>query len=110
MFGQKLQRLREERGLGLRETAERCGIAAGYLSKIERNLAPPPQEAVLKALAEVLDLNPHVLMAMAGRVTQAFLDALQRYPEEFAELVQRLERASQETVVKATQTVRDGEW
>ena len=38
-FGERIRRLRKERRLGLRATAEQVGITAGYLSRIVKGVA-----------------------------------------------------------------------
>lgn len=68
-LGARLKRMRSLRGLGLRETANKVGISATYLSRIENNAetSPPSEEKILK-LAEVLNDNFDDLMRLAGRV------------------------------------------
>ena len=68
-LGQRIRRLRDEKDLGLRETAKKVGISPAYLSRIETNEEKtPPGEKVLKGLAEVLDDKIDLLMSLAGRV------------------------------------------
>lgn len=70
-FGERLRRVRKERGLGLRETAAKAGMSATYLSRIETNdEKSPPGEEKLRALAKVLDDDADILMTLAGRVSE----------------------------------------
>lgn len=76
-FGPRVRRVRLARRLGLRETAERVGISAAYLSRLEtQEEKSPPAERVITALARVLDDDFDTLMQLAGRI-----------PSELAEYV-----------------------
>jgi len=69
-FGELLRRLRKEQRLGLRETAEKVGITAGYLSRIEKGVEQyPPREEIIRQLAELLDQDFDLMMQLAGRVS-----------------------------------------
>jgi transcriptional regulator with XRE-family HTH domain len=68
-FGERIRRVRTEKGLGLRETATKVGISATYLSRIETNEEKtPPAEKVIRALAGLLSDNFDELMSLAGRI------------------------------------------
>lgn len=68
-LGDRIKRIRKERGLGLRETAGRIGISATFLSRVETNAEKAaPSEDVLKKLAKVLDDDIDTLMHLAERV------------------------------------------
>ena len=74
-FGERIRRLRKERRLGLRVTAERVGITAGYLSRIEKGVEQyPPREEIIRKLAELLDDDFDLLMQLAGRVSTEMKD------------------------------------
>ncbi|MGH6960390.1 MAG: helix-turn-helix domain-containing protein [Dongiaceae bacterium] len=69
-LGRRIRRLRQQRKLGLRQTAARVGISAAYLSRIERDSEQsPPAERVIRTLAGVLDDDFDRLMQLAGRVS-----------------------------------------
>ncbi|GAB3227846.1 hypothetical protein GCM10027447_19300 [Glycomyces halotolerans] len=53
-LGERLRRLRSERGETLAETADRAGISPQYLSEIERGLKEPSSE-MIAAVAGALD-------------------------------------------------------
>jgi HTH-type transcriptional regulator, competence development regulator len=57
------------RSYSLRQVAYRVGVEPSYLSKIERGLEPPG-EATAIALAHELQLDPDLLLAMAGKVSR----------------------------------------
>jgi HTH-type transcriptional regulator, competence development regulator len=70
-LGPRLRRIRQQKKLGLRETAARVGISPAYLSRIETDgEQSPPAERVLRTLASVLGDDFDVLMQLAGRVSQ----------------------------------------
>ena len=68
-FGQHVRELREsrrseDRRFSLRQVAHRIGIEPAYLSKIERGDFKPPSESTTVLLAEELDEDPDVLLAI----------------------------------------------
>ncbi len=109
-FGDYLRGLREAKGFSVRQLAAQLGIEPSYLSKLERGENTKPSEAVLGALAGVLEVSPHLMAAMAGRVSQGLLDAIQRHPEEFAAVFEKLQDAPKQTLVRTARAVRDGDW
>lgn len=54
--GYILRRLREEKGLTLRELGRRCGLSPGFISEVERDLASP-SVASLSRLASALGVR-----------------------------------------------------
>ena len=68
-LGDRIKRVRKERGLGLRETAGKIGISATFLSRVETNAEQSaPSEDVLRKLAKVIEDDFDALMQLAGRV------------------------------------------
>lgn len=55
-LGDRLRRLRHERGERLADTAERAGVSPQYLSEIERGLKEPSSE-MIAAVAGALDVT-----------------------------------------------------
>jgi transcriptional regulator with XRE-family HTH domain len=69
-LGLRIRRLRQQRKLGLRQTAARVGISPAYLSRIETDREQsPPAERVIRTLAFVLGDDFDRLMQLAGRVS-----------------------------------------
>jgi transcriptional regulator with XRE-family HTH domain len=66
-FGLKLKELRKRAGLTQQELAEKVGISATYLSKIENGIMPPPTRGVIIRLAEVVRTNKNELLNLAGK-------------------------------------------
>lgn len=64
-LGLELRQARAERDERIADVAARAGIAAQYLSEIERGLKDPSSE-VLEALAGALDLTTAELIARVG--------------------------------------------
>jgi transcriptional regulator with XRE-family HTH domain len=68
-LGDRIKRIRTQRGLGLREAAGKIGISATFLSRVESNAEKAaPREEVLRKLATLLDDDFDVLMQLADRV------------------------------------------
>jgi len=108
-FGAYTKGLREAKGLSLRHVARVVGIEPSYLSKIEGDERKASEE-VLESLAGVLDVEPNLFLAMAGKITQEFQDAIQARPEAFAALIKSAIPATTPDILKAARTVRDGDW
>ncbi len=66
-FGVKIKKLRKKAKLTQQEVAERVGINATYLSKIETGVMPPPTMRIVILLAEVLKIKRNELIALAGK-------------------------------------------
>lgn len=81
-LGERLKRIRQERELGLRETAAKVGISSTYLSRIENCQDPtPPKEKVIRDLAAVLEDDFDELMRLAGRVPEDVQKVLKADPQ-----------------------------
>ncbi len=104
--------LQETRGreYSLRKVAGRTGIQPSYLSRIERGTDIPPSEAKLVALAEDLDLDKDVVLAMAGKVSSDLQDAIRKRPRLFSDLIRTFRDVPDEAVIRIVREVRDGEW
>ncbi len=115
IFGPYVRNRREElrsadREYSVRKVAARIGVEPSYLSKVERGEQPPPSEAKIVALAEVLDEDPDVLLAMAGKVSSDLQEAIRKRPQLFAELIRQLRDAPDRAVLRVVREVRDGDW
>src|ERR1700735_1747529 len=67
-FGQRIRRLRRERGLTQRQLAEAVGLDFTYLSKVENDRGEPPGEETVRRLADVLAVDVEDLLALGGEV------------------------------------------
>ncbi|MFG7942443.1 helix-turn-helix domain-containing protein [Streptomyces cacaoi] len=66
LVGAAIKRLRTERGMTLRDLAERCGLSPGFLSLAERGLNAISLTSLF-ALASALDVDAAELLGAAGR-------------------------------------------
>jgi transcriptional regulator with XRE-family HTH domain len=105
------EELREnDRRYSVRQVAERVGIEPSYLSKIERDLVPPPGEEALVRLAQDLGMDPDTLLALAGKVSSDLQATIRKRPVLFAELIRELRDLPDHAVLRIVREVRDGEW
>jgi transcriptional regulator with XRE-family HTH domain len=101
---------KEDKEFSVRKVAARIGVEPSYLSKVERGEQPPPSEAKIVALAEVLDEDADVLLAMAGKVSSDLQEAIRKRPQLFAQLIRELRSAPDRAVLRIVREVRDGDW
>ena len=94
----------------LRRVAQRIEVEPSFLSKVERGEQPPPSEAKILALAKELNLDPDVLLALAGRVSSDLKEVIVRRPRLFAELIRQMKGMPDHAVLRLVREVRDGEW
>jgi HTH-type transcriptional regulator, competence development regulator len=94
----------------LRQVAERAGIAATYLSKIEREKLPPPSEDIILKLAVELHEDPVELLARGGKVPSDVLEIIRVHPRAFVAHIRELRGRPAEEIVRMTTQVRDGKW
>jgi len=57
-------------GYTLRWLATQIDVSPSYLSRVERETVPPPSNEKIIELAEVLEINPDVLLSLAGRIRE----------------------------------------
>jgi transcriptional regulator with XRE-family HTH domain len=99
LFGAYLRKKREllrehSPAYSVRKVAERVGVQPSYISKVERCEVAPPSEATIVRLAEELNEDPDVLLALAGKVSSDLREAIMKRPKLFAELIRELKGAS----------------
>lgn len=114
-FGEHLRQAREarqahDRNFSLRRVAARVGIEPAYLSKIERGIFPPPSEEVIARLAEELDEDKDVLLALGGKLASDLREIVLQRPRLFAELLRQLREAPDHAILRVVREVRDGDW
>lgn len=114
-FGQFVRERREalrekDPAFSVRQVARRLGIQPSYLSKVERGEVAPPSEATIRKLAEELDVDRDVLLALAGKVSSDLQEAIRKRPRLFAELIRELKGMPDHAVLRVVREVRDGEW
>jgi transcriptional regulator with XRE-family HTH domain len=100
----------ESKEFSVRRVAFKIGVEPAFLSKVERDVVPPPSEAKIIALADLLDADRDVLLALAGKVSSDVLDVIRSRPVLFAELIRRLKEEPDHAVLRIVREVKDGEW
>ena len=81
ILGQRIRRVRQAKGYGLRELARLLKISPTYLSRVETNEEKrPPGEEVLRHLARYLDDDFDELMSLAGRVPKDLKEFIAKDP------------------------------
>ena len=65
-----LRRLRETKGLSLRQVEKKTGVSNAYLSQIETGKIREPSPHILHKLAEVYETSYQDLMKLAGYIKE----------------------------------------
>ena len=100
----------KDRRYSVRQVAFKVGIEPSYLSKVERGLEAPPSVSTIERLAEVLQENADILLALAGKVSPDLTAAIVRRPQLFSELIRELNALPDHAVLRIVREVRDGDW
>lgn len=89
-FGTYLK-LRRKSKMTQRELAKRIGVGFPYISKIENNVEPPPNEALLIKLSKELEIDIDELFLQAGKISSDLKEFLMKEPKaiELLRLVQK---------------------
>lgn len=86
MIGDRIKKLRLQKGFSITELAEQAGVSKSYLSYIERNLQNNPSLQVLSKLAVPLNTNIDYLL---GRNTENLPRTEKGLDEEWKDLIYR---------------------
>lgn len=114
-FGEYVRKRREELlrsnpNYTVRKLAAMIDIQPSYVSKVERGEVPPPSEATIVRLAEALQEDPDVLLAMAGKVSAELREVIVKRPKLFADVIRQLKDAPDHALLRVVREVRDGKW
>ncbi|TVP79470.1 MAG: XRE family transcriptional regulator [Puniceicoccaceae bacterium] len=114
-FGQyiRAQRCRSDSAWGersLRRFAEHVGLEPSYLSKIERGIEAPPSEATILRIADALEEDPDVLLALAGKVSADLRAIICKRPQLFSKLLRELKSMPDHAILRLSREVTDGKW
>ena len=112
--GTEVRNLRERlskdsKEFSIRRVAAKIGVEPAYLSKVEREVVPPPSEVKIIALAKVLGEDEDVLLALAGKVSSDLLRIIKDRPILFAELIRKLKEEPDHAVLRVVREVKDGD-
>ena len=69
-LGTYLIQLRNEKGYSQRDVAEKCGVSAAEISRIESGKRRKPSPTLLKAMAQALGVEYSDLMKLAGYIEE----------------------------------------
>jgi len=114
-FGSYIRERREalqadDKSKSLRQVAIAIGVEPAFLSKVERDIVSPPSEGKVIALAEVLDEDPDLLLAMAGKVSSDLLAIVKARPQLIGELLRELKEQPDHAVLSVVRNITDGDW
>ena len=107
-FGEYIRERREalkakDRRFSVRQVAQRIGVEPAYLSKIERGDVAPPSEVKIRSLADELNEDADVLLAMASKVSSDLLEIIRKRPRLFAELIRELKYMPDHAILRIVQ-------
>ena len=100
----------DDKSMSLRQVALRIGVEPAFLSKIERDVAPPPSEGKIVALAEAIGEDPDLLLAMAGKVSGDLQAIIRKRPQLIGELLRQLKEQPDHAILNIVRQVTDGDW
>ena len=110
-FGYTLKRLREERGLSLREFGTLSGTDHAYIHRLERGEKTAPSEQVVEAFVRTLKLAPRrarLLRILVGKtVNQALIDV---YIEDEEDLPLELLEPADQMSFRGRRPVTKEDW
>ncbi len=91
-FGKRIRKLREEKRkedptFSLRKFAERVGISATYMSKVENGEFDPPRAEKIMKMAELLGVDPDELLALAGKMDPELGEIILDKPKAMADFL-----------------------
>ena len=91
-FGKRIRELREAKkktdpSFSLRQFAERVGISATFLSKIETGEFDPPKADRIIKMAELLGVDKDDLLALAGKVDPELGEIIRDQPKAMADFL-----------------------
>lgn len=67
-FGSYIREMRIKKGLGLGDLAKMVGVSPAYLSRIERDIDPPPRSERIVALTDAMEIDCDDAYIAAGQL------------------------------------------
>ncbi|WP_257349075.1 helix-turn-helix domain-containing protein [Pseudalkalibacillus decolorationis] len=80
-FGDELKKMREQKGLSMRELSRRSGISSSFLSKLESGKRSTPKHETVLKLSDGLGISSVELLEVAGYLNDMD-DVLKEMKEE----------------------------
>jgi transcriptional regulator with XRE-family HTH domain len=102
-FGATVRQLREKKKMSLRKFAETAGVSPTFQSKMERDEFAPPARDTIKRMAQVLEHDEDVLLALAGKVNDDIPAIVQKRPQLMGTFFRRAGKLSDESIEKLIQ-------
>ena len=114
-FGTHIRKVRlklgeQSSGWSLRTVAGLVELEPSYLSKIEREIEPPPGEDTIIRLAHTLNEDADILLAMAGKVSSDLRAIICKRPKLFSNLLRQLKLMPDHAILRIARDVTDGDW
>ena len=100
----------KDKKMSLRQVAMKIGVEPAFLSKVERDVTPPPSEAKIIAVAISLGEEPDLLLAMAGKVSSDLQAIILKRPKLIGELLRQLKEQPDHAILSIVRNVTDGDW
>jgi putative DNA methylase len=88
-FGKFIREERKRRGLSLRAIAQRTGVNAAYLSRVEVGKVAPSDQ-LIRRLSNVLSYNEDELLLLAGRLPAELRTMIEKEPRKVTSALRRL--------------------
>ncbi len=115
-FGEIIRQEREKRKIGnpefsLRKFAKAVGISPTYLSKVETDEFDPPKAENVIKIAELLGIDPNMLLAKAERIDPELKRIVMEKQVELADFLRTFDGMSSEQLRKMTEAakkIKDG--
>ena len=89
LIGQRIKRERLNRAMTQRDLAERLGVGAPHISKVEAGRESPSDD-LLQNIAEVLNCDFDELLLVARRMPQELMESLATNPQESLEYLRKI--------------------
>jgi len=115
IFGQYIREKRlslqkKDKNFSLRQVAMRINIEPSHLSKLERGEQSYLSEEKIIALANELNEDKDVLLALIGKVSIDIQEIIKKRPQLFAQLIRELKNIPDHAVLRIVREVSDGDW
>jgi len=115
IFGSYIREKREalkanDSRYSLRQVAIRVGIEPSYLSKLERGEQKYLSEEKIVALADDLNEDHDILLALSGKISKDIQKIIRKRPKLFAQLIRDIKDMPDQAVLRIVREVRDGKW
>jgi len=114
-FGERIRQLREAKKkadpkFSLRQFADRVGISATFLSKVETGQFAPPSAETIKKMAVLLETDADELLALAEKTDPELGNIIREQPKAMADFLRtaREKGLTAEDIQKITEKIRQG--